>query len=83
MISVLGALPNIRALRATIAAELPTFNLAAIDMLETLARAAGQAHAAWVVAKTPSEPIVKMSEELVKIRAISSGMPGESPLMNR
>lgn len=70
VISVLGALPNIRSLRSTIAAELPTFNLAAIDMLETLARAAGQAHADWVVAKTPSEPIVKMSEELTKIRAI-------------
>ncbi len=70
VVSVLGALPNIRALRGTIAAELPTFDLGKIDKLETYARAAGQAHADWVVAKTPSEPIVKMSEELVKIRGV-------------
>jgi hypothetical protein len=70
VVSVLGALPNIRALRETIAAALPTFDLTNVDKLETYARAAGQAHADWVVAKMPSEPIVKMSEELLKIRAV-------------
>ncbi len=69
VLTVLGALPRLKGLRAELAA-LPGFDGAAFDALETYALAAGHAHVQFQASSEPPEPIPVMVEELTKTRAL-------------
>lgn len=70
VVAVLGSMPELKSFREDIARELPRFEMKNLDNLDLYARAAGQAHAEYVLASAPSEPIAEMFEELTKIRAL-------------
>jgi hypothetical protein len=65
--TVLGALPEIRALRDDLA-KLPNLDMALVDGLEEYAEAAAVANARFVTATTPEEDIVALNEEALKLR---------------
>ena len=67
--TVLGALPEIIALRGELA-KIPQLNVALVDRLEDFAQAAGEAHGRFVMAMTPDEDIVALNEEGSKIRDV-------------
>jgi hypothetical protein len=68
--TALGCAPQVRAFRAQIAAELPTFDLATYDKLETYALAAGQAHTQYLAASAPAEPVQDLFDALLELREL-------------
>src|SRR4051794_35674707 len=52
--TVLGTLPELQGLRSRIAAELPSFDMARFDALESEALALSHAHALFVAATKPT-----------------------------
>lgn len=64
---MLGALPEIRALRDDLA-KLAKLDMALVDGLEEYAEAAAVANARFVTATTPEEDIVALNEEGLKLR---------------
>jgi hypothetical protein len=68
--TALGSTPQMRAFRARIVEELPKFDLVTYDKLETYALATGQAHAQYLAASAPAEPIQELYDELSKLREL-------------
>jgi hypothetical protein len=66
--TVLGVLPEVRALRGQIVKELPTFNVARFDKLEDYAMALGFAHAKFLSATQPPDDLNALSDESLKVR---------------
>ncbi len=69
VVTALGCAPELKRLRARVA-ELPGFDHAKFDRLETYARAAGQAHAEYIAASTPGGAIQAIAAELSKTREV-------------
>lgn len=65
--TVLGALPEIMALRGDIAA-INGVDLTKLDKLRDYALALGHAHGAYRAALSPSDPVTKLAEEVVDAR---------------
>lgn len=65
--TVLGALPEILALRKEMA-KLPNLNQALVDGLEDYAQAAAEANSRFVTATAPAEDIVALNAEAMKLR---------------
>jgi hypothetical protein len=61
--TTLGALPEIRALRAEIEAKLQDFDLAAFDKLEDYAFTLNHAHTRYVSATQPADDLTAITEE--------------------
>lgn len=76
--TVLGALPEIRALRAQLVKELPAFDVAAFDKLEDYALALSRAHARYQIATTSpnelDEVIVEASKARERLIAAARGL---------
>ncbi|MET0591783.1 MAG: hypothetical protein ABW133_03730 [Polyangiaceae bacterium] len=70
VITVLGALPKIKALRPRVVADLPNLDIARFDKFETYAMALGHAHARYMVASHPVEALEAMSEEASALREL-------------
>ena len=66
-VRALGSMPQIRALRDQVA-QLPFFDLAAFDKLETYARALGRAQVLLSTASQPRAPLPDLTERATKIR---------------
>ena len=66
--TVLGALPQIRALRSQILATMPAFDMARFDKLEAYTMAVGYANSLYLAASQPSESIEKLAEEGATVR---------------
>jgi hypothetical protein len=66
--TVLGALPQIGALRAKITATMPEFDIAQFDKLEAYTMAVGYANSMYLAASQPSESIEKLADEGVTMR---------------
>jgi hypothetical protein len=68
--TVLGALPEIRAQRARIAAEIPSFDLTTFDKMEEYALALNAAHASFLAATGPSAELTEVVEEAARLRDV-------------
>jgi hypothetical protein len=68
--TVLGAIPEIRALRANIVAELPRFDIARFDKLEAYARATAHAHSLFLGASEPRESMERLVQGGISIREV-------------
>ncbi len=68
--TALGAMPEIRALRPRMAAEMPQFDIARFDKLEAYTLAAGHAHALWLAASAPTESIDELSQAATASRTL-------------
>jgi hypothetical protein len=66
--TILGALPEIRALRERIVKELPAFDLASFDKLEDYVQALAFAQAKYQFAAQPPGDLEAVSAEAVKLR---------------
>jgi hypothetical protein len=66
--TVIGALPQIRALRPRVVAELSQFDVGRFDKLEGYALALGHAHAGYMAASQPAESLEAMGEEATDLR---------------
>jgi cell division septum initiation protein DivIVA len=66
--TVIGALPQIRALRPRIVAELSQFDIGRFDKLEGYTLALGHAHAGYMAASHPVESLEAMAEEATELR---------------
>ena len=67
--TILGALPEIRALREAMG-RLPQLDVELVDALEDYAKATGQAHSLYTIAMTPLEDIVALNEAATKEREV-------------
>lgn len=67
--TVLGSLPDIRALRPEIEATMKGFDLVAFDKLEDYALALADAHTEYQIATKPMDDLDQMVEEGTKLRA--------------
>src|SRR5450432_269820 len=65
--TVLGTLPEIRALRDRLA-KMPEMNMSAVDGLEDYAEAASEANSRYVTATTPGQEILDLNAEAEKAR---------------
>lgn len=61
--TVLGAIEEIRSLRPRLLEELPKFDIARFDKLESYSRAAYHAHSLYLIASTPPEAVPALVEE--------------------
>jgi hypothetical protein len=68
--TALGAMPEIKQLRAEIAEELPKFDLTQLDKVETYALAAMQAHTVYLGAYTAPECIPGLVEQAIAMREL-------------
>jgi hypothetical protein len=66
--TVLGALPEIKGLRAQLVKELPAFDVAAFDKLEDYALALSRAHARYQIATTSPDELDEVVVEASKAR---------------
>jgi len=66
--TVLGVLPEVRALREQIAQHLPTFDLASFDKLEDYTLALHSAQTDYLAATQPPDDLVELSAEATKVR---------------
>lgn len=66
--TVLGALPEIEALRERMVKELPAFDVAAFDKLEDYALALSRAHALYQMATTSPNELDQVVAEAAKVR---------------
>jgi hypothetical protein len=67
--TVLGALPEIRALRAELG-KLPHLDLSLVDGVEDYAEAAAEANSRYVLATTPPEDILALNQEASAMREV-------------
>ncbi len=79
--TALGAMPEIRALRPRMVAEIPQFDMARFDKLEAYTLAAGHAHALFLAASAPTESIDELSTSATASRALL--LSDASALANR
>jgi hypothetical protein len=70
VITVLGAVPRIQALRPQVVADLPNLDIARFDKLETYAMALGHAQARYMSASQPVEALEALSEEACALREL-------------
>lgn len=68
--TVQGALPKFMALRPQILAEIPSFNIAYLDKVETYALALLNAHTLHLIASMPPEAIAALADEAVHSREL-------------
>jgi hypothetical protein len=68
--TVLGAIPEIRALRPQIVAELPRLDIARFDKLEAYALATAHAHALFLGASEPRESMERLVQGGISIREV-------------
>jgi hypothetical protein len=61
--TALGALPEIRPLRARLVEELPKFDIKRFDKLEPYTRASYHAHTLFMAASKPPEPVPQLAEQ--------------------
>ena len=73
VITTMGVLPEIRKLRADIAATIPTFDLVQFDKLETYALAAGHANPLYRAASDTAESLQALSDAGTKLRELLLG----------
>jgi hypothetical protein len=66
--TVLGALPEIRALREEIADNLKRFDFERFDKLERYARALHHAHVLWRASSLPKAEVTRLAAELSEVR---------------
>jgi hypothetical protein len=66
--TALGALPEIRALRSRVVAEMPQFDVARFDKLEAYTLAVGHAHALYLAASSPAESLDQIAEAAAGLR---------------
>jgi hypothetical protein len=66
--TVLGAMPEINALRPRIEKELPAFDLGRFDKMEDYTLAIGHAQAMYLAASAPSEQLPELAEQAMKTR---------------
>ena len=66
--TALGALPEIRALRSRVVAEMPQFDVARFDKLEAYTLAVGHAHALYMAASAPAESLDQIAETAAELR---------------
>jgi hypothetical protein len=66
--TIIGALPEIRALRDRFVTELPTFNMEAFDKLEDYAWALSYAQALHLTATGPSDDLESLNEDAIRLR---------------
>jgi hypothetical protein len=66
--TIVGALPEIRALRERFVAELPTFNMSEFDKLEDYAWALSYAQALHLTANGSNHDLELLNEEAIKLR---------------
>jgi hypothetical protein len=66
--TVLGAMPEVAALRPRVVAELPKFDIAKFDRLEDYALALGHAQAVYLAASEPQEALPELAEQAFKTR---------------
>lgn len=64
----IGKLPGLLALREQILRDLPSFDIAALDQLETYTLATAHAHALYLAASAPPEALARLTEEGEQIR---------------
>src|SRR5512147_1513801 len=67
---VMGALPEIMALRPQFVSHLPLFDIQKFDKLETYTLAANHAHTQFLGADTPAEAIPELSEQATSTREL-------------
>jgi len=67
VVTVLGVMPEIKALGEQIAG-LPSVDQKLVGALDDYARAAGEANSRFVIATTPSQDIVAMNDQALKMR---------------
>jgi hypothetical protein len=65
VVTVLGALPNIKQLRADLVQHVPTFDITLLDFMETAAMALDYAQALYQVA---NEPLASIADLVQKVR---------------
>jgi len=68
--TVLGALPGILTFRPQIATDIPSFDLARLDKLESYTLALGHAHTLYLAASNPPESLVELSDTGTKAREL-------------
>jgi hypothetical protein len=66
--TVLGALPQVRAIRAQVVATMPQFDIARFDKLEAYTLAVGYANSLYLAASQPSESLEDLAAEGVTMR---------------
>jgi len=66
--TILGVLPEARALRDQIVQELPTFDIASFDRLEDYALTLGVTQTAYLVATEPPSDLEPLTEEAIEMR---------------
>jgi hypothetical protein len=66
--TVLGAMPEITALRPRVVAELPQFDIAKFDRMQDYALALGHAQAIYLAASEPQEALPELAEQAYKAR---------------
>ena len=69
-VTIRAALEQLPAIRERIIDELPRFDIARFDRLETYARALTKAQADYLAASQPPAPIAELTEELKGIREL-------------
>jgi hypothetical protein len=72
--TVLGALPEIKALRAPIVAMMPQFDIGRFDKLEAYTLAVGYANSLYLAASEPSESIENLVARRDLMRAVERAM---------
>lgn len=68
--TVLGALPELQALRAQFVHDLPSFDITVFDKLETYARALGRANTEYKTALEPPTTVPELVEAAIDMRTI-------------
>ncbi len=68
--TVLGALPNLTMLRESITSELPKFDLAQFDAIQTYAHALAEAHNAYTVAAEPTDTLPALAARATELRDV-------------
>jgi hypothetical protein len=68
--TALGVLPEIRTFRPQIATDIPSFDLARFDKLESYTLALGHAHTLYLAASNPPESISDLSDSGTKAREL-------------
>src|SRR6188768_1476068 len=66
--TILGVIPEVRALREQIVKELPSFDITQVDKLEDYTLALRFAHAAYQTATKPPDDLAQLSEEAADLR---------------
>jgi hypothetical protein len=68
--TVLGTLPEIRSLRSQIVSDIPSFDIARFDQLESYTLALGHAHALYLAASAPPESLDELSQTASSLREL-------------